>query len=71
MSTTTPDLQGKNTRPEWRKICHWYVGDSRRSVCGTATRRAGRGHTEEYCKSRRHSICIVCLEMRENNNQTT
>ena len=66
MSMTRPKLQGEKTsRPEWRRICHWYHDYSRVSVCGTATRRAGRGHTEAYCKSRRHSICVVCLSIVE------
>jgi len=51
--------------PEWRRICHYYDDESRVSVCGTAMRRAGRGHKVEYCKSRRHSICIVCLSILE------
>jgi hypothetical protein len=67
MSTITPELQGTNaSHPEWRRICHYYGYESRVSVCGTATRRAGRGHSEKYCNSRGHSICVVCTAMLEN-----
>lgn len=78
MSTKTVRRPKKSTTnkaapklPEWRRICHIYDHDSRRSVCGTATRRADRGHGEEYCKSRGHSVCVVCAEMRKNENPTT
>lgn len=63
--TTTPSRESA-ARPEWRRICHVYLYKSLRSVCGTARRQADRGHGEVYCKTRGHSICVVCTEMMEN-----
>jgi hypothetical protein len=49
--------------PEWRRLCHVYRDGEQRSICGTATRRRGRGHTYEWCTARRHTICVVCAEI--------
>ena len=49
---------------------HYYDYGSVRSVCGTATRSADRGHGEQYCKSRGHGICVVCSEMVKSKDAT-
>jgi hypothetical protein len=72
MSTTTiqhPDAVP--TLPEWRRICHYCIGDSRLSVCGTATRRPGEDHYEPECNARGHAICTVCDAIWEKKALTT
>jgi hypothetical protein len=68
--TKTAKSEEDRKLPEWRRICHYYTHDSLRSVCGTARRRSAQGHGEEYCRSRRHSICIVCSELMKSRNGT-
>jgi hypothetical protein len=64
MSTTTTDrLEPAPTVPEWRRICHRYIGYSQQSVCGTANRKPGEGHGEAECAARCHTICVVCTEL--------
>jgi hypothetical protein len=72
MRTTTTSAPSREStdRPEWRRICHYYDHGSTRSVCGTATRRADRGHSEKYCNSRGHGVCVVCSELVKSENRT-
>jgi hypothetical protein len=59
MSTTMlPETATK--LPEWRRLCHWYLGDEQISVCGTARRKPGHDHSEADCAERGHTICVVC-----------
>jgi hypothetical protein len=72
MSTTTVRQPSKKKRrlPEWRRICHFYNGDSQISICGTARRKPGEDHFEPECNARGHTICVVCVEMLELQTQT-
>jgi hypothetical protein len=64
MSTiSTERANAAATVPEWRRLCHRYIGDSQRSVCGTATRKPGQDHSEPECAVRGHTICVVCTEL--------
>jgi hypothetical protein len=68
MSTITVTRPEETTTdpPDWRRLCHYYDGDSERSVCGTATRKPGQEHYIEECTARSHTICVVCTEFVEN-----
>jgi hypothetical protein len=64
VSTITTERPEVSTKlPEWRRICHHYIGDSQRSVCGTATRKPGEDHYEDESKARGHTVCVVCAEI--------
>jgi hypothetical protein len=66
MSTSTTERPHVTaTTPEWRRIGHWYSGDSPVSVCGTAQRKSGEDHFEPECNERGHTICVVCAAMLE------
>ena len=70
MSTTTVKRPSKSRAlPQWRKLCHYYDWGSRRSLCGVGTRRLGELHFENECRSRGHTICVVCTEIIENENR--
>lgn len=61
MSTVSVEAPSdESTRPEWRRLCHYYRGDDQRSVCKTASRKPGQDHTEAGCGERGHTICVVC-----------
>jgi hypothetical protein len=71
MSTITTERPDVNaTTPEWRRMCHWYSGDSPVSVCGTARRKPGENHFEPECNAHGHTICVVCTEMVDLETQT-
>jgi hypothetical protein len=61
ITTERPDVSTK--LPEWRRICHYYEGESQVSVCGTATRKPGEDHYEAECNARGHTLCVVCEEI--------
>ena len=45
MSTTRSNARTwSRTLPEWRRICHYYIGDSPLSLCGTTIGRPGENH---------------------------
>ena len=52
--------------PDWRRLCHYYDHGSQASVCGVGRRKPGQDHTEDECRSRGHTICVVCTEILEN-----
>ena len=67
MSTKTVRCPKKTTKqkeaerlPEWRRICHRYVGESQTSLCGVARRKPGEDHWEDACRARGRSTCVVC-----------
>jgi hypothetical protein len=67
MSTTTVKRLARSAAvPDWRRLCHWYHDDSPVSVCGVGRRKPGLDHTEDECRSRGHTICVVCTEILEN-----
>ena len=67
MRTRTARRPEQQTKlPEWRRICHRYVGDSQVSICGLATRKPGQDHVEADCRARGHGVCVVCEELLEN-----
>jgi hypothetical protein len=61
MSTITTEQQDVTlVPPDWRRTCHRYYDEAQVSVCGTATRIPGEDHFEDECRSRGHSVCVVC-----------
>jgi hypothetical protein len=70
MSTITVIRPEDTTQqPDWRRLCHWYNRGSQRFVCGTATRKQGQDHSEEECRARGHTICVVCTEFVESKDE--
>jgi hypothetical protein len=67
MGTTTVKRPSKSLAlPEWRRLCHYYDWGSERSLCGAGTRERGEYHFEAECRSRGHTICVVCSDLLEN-----
>jgi hypothetical protein len=52
--------------PEWRRLCHYYDPGAQKSVCGVGRRKPGEDHGENDCRSRGHTICVVCTEILDN-----
>jgi hypothetical protein len=48
---------------EWRRICHWYIGDDQIFVCGTALQEPGEDHDECERAERGHAISSICSEL--------
>jgi hypothetical protein len=72
MSTTTVRRPKESaTLPEWRRLCHYYDGDSQVSVCGVGVRKPGEDHTEDECWFRGHTICVICAEAMESKSLTS
>ena len=70
MSTTTVKRPEKSRAlPDWRRLCHYYDWAERRSLCGVGTRELGEYHFEAECRSRGHTICVVCTGIIEDERQ--
>jgi hypothetical protein len=72
MSTKTVKRPAKPAiPPDWRRLCHYYDDGSQVSICGVGRRKPGEDHWEHECRSRGHTICVVCTEILESENRTT